>query len=100
RSHVGPGRPAEVRERMIEAAVSSPERARDSFAAMCEVAPRFARWLELGPGIDAALEYVFARWDGKGLPRGVGDEALPLAARLLHVARDYSLFLSAARGDD
>src|SRR5919201_2367679 len=100
RTHVGPGRPPEVRERMIEAAISNPVRARDSFAAMCEVAQRFARWLELGPGIEAALEYVFARWDGKGLPRDVGGEALPLPARLLHVARDYSLFLSAADADD
>jgi hypothetical protein len=50
RNHVGPGRPIEVRERMIEAALSSPARARESFAAMCEVAQRFARWLELGPG--------------------------------------------------
>src|ERR671935_2516290 len=100
RTYVGPGRPPEVRERMIEAAISNPVRARDSFAAMCEVAQRFARWLELGRGIEAALEYVFARWDGKGLPREVGGEALPLPARLLHVARDYSLFLSAAGADD
>jgi HD-GYP domain-containing protein (c-di-GMP phosphodiesterase class II) len=100
RTHVGPGRPPEVRERMIEAALSDPARARDSFAAMCEVAQRFARWLELGPGIETALEYVFARWDGKGLPREVGGEALALPARLLHVARDYSLFLSAAGADD
>ena len=100
RTHVGPGRPTEVRERMIEAALSNPTRARESFAAMCEVAQRFARWLELGPGIEAALEYVFARWDGKGLPGQVGGEALPLPARLLHVARDYSLFLSAAGADD
>jgi HD-GYP domain-containing protein (c-di-GMP phosphodiesterase class II) len=100
RAHVGPGRPTEVRERMVEAALSSPERARESFAAMCEVAQRFARWLELGPGVEAALEYVFARWDGKGPPGGVGGEALPLPARLLHVARDYSLFLSAAGADD
>jgi HD-GYP domain-containing protein (c-di-GMP phosphodiesterase class II) len=100
RNHVGPGRPTEVRERMIEAALSNPTRARESFAAMCEVAQRFARWLELGPGIDAALEYVFARWDGKGPPGGIGGEELPLPARLLHVARDYSLFLSAADADD
>jgi HD-GYP domain-containing protein (c-di-GMP phosphodiesterase class II) len=100
RTHVGPGRPTEVRERMIEAALSSPERARESFAAMCEVAQRFARWLELGPGIVAALEYVFARWDGKGPPSGVGGDELPLPTRLLHVARDYSLFLSAAGADD
>ena len=100
RAHVGPGRPPEVRERMIEAALSDPSRARDSFAAMCEVAQRFARWLELGPGIEAALEYVFSRWDGKGLPRDVGGEELPLPARLLHVARDFSLFLTAAGLDD
>ena len=100
RTHVGPGRPPEVRERMIEAALSSPERAADSFAAMCEVAQRFAGWLELGPGVEAALEYVFARWDGKGLPSEAGGEELPLPARLLHVARDFSLFLTAAGRDD
>jgi HD-GYP domain-containing protein (c-di-GMP phosphodiesterase class II) len=100
RTHVAPGRPAEVRERMIEAALTNPERTRESFAAMCEVAQRFARWLELGSRIEASLEYVFARWDGKGLPREVGGDELPLPARLLHVARDYSLFLSAAGADD
>jgi HD-GYP domain-containing protein (c-di-GMP phosphodiesterase class II)/DNA-binding CsgD family transcriptional regulator len=100
RGHVGPGQPSEVREQMIEAALSSPDRARESFAAMCEVAQRFASWLGLGPGAEAALEFVFARWDGKGPTRGVGGEELPLPARLLHVARDYSLFLSAAGADD
>jgi HD-GYP domain-containing protein (c-di-GMP phosphodiesterase class II) len=100
RTHLGPGRSPDVREQMVEAALSDPTRARESFAAMCEVAQRFARWLELGPGIEAALGYVFARWDGKGLPGGVGGDALPLPARLLHVARDYSLFLSAADAAD
>jgi HD-GYP domain-containing protein (c-di-GMP phosphodiesterase class II) len=100
RTHVGPGRPPEVREQMIDAALSDPARARESFAAMCEVAQRFAGWLELGPGVEAALEYVFARWDGKGLPRDAGGEELPLPARLLHVARDFSLFLTAAGHDD
>jgi HD-GYP domain-containing protein (c-di-GMP phosphodiesterase class II) len=100
RAHVGPGRPTDVREQMIEAALSSPDRARESFAAMCEVAQRFARWLGLGQGVEAALEYVFARWDAKGPTAGVGGRALPLPARLLHVARDYSLFLSAAGPDD
>jgi HD-GYP domain-containing protein (c-di-GMP phosphodiesterase class II) len=99
-THVGPGRPTEVRERMIEAALSNPTRARESFAAMCEVAQRFARWLALSAGVEAALEFVFARWDGKGPSAGVGGEELPLPARLLHVARDYSLFLTAAGADD
>ena len=66
---------------------------------MCEVAQRFAGWLDLGSSIQAALEYVFARWDGRGFPDARGD-AIPLPMRLLHVARDISLFLSAAGADE
>ena len=66
---------------------------------MCEVAQRFAGWLGLGSDIQAALEYVFARWDGRGFPDAAGD-AIPLPMRLLHVARDVSLFLTAAGPDE
>ena len=101
KSYVGVGQPPEVRERLIEDAIANAgPRARDAFAMMCEVAQRFAGWLGLRSDIQDALEYVFARWDGKGVPREVGGEELPLPARLLHVARDYSLFLSAADPDD
>jgi response regulator RpfG family c-di-GMP phosphodiesterase/DNA-binding CsgD family transcriptional regulator len=95
KAYVGAGRSPEVRETMIEAALANPGRARESFAAMCEVAQRFAGWLGLGADVHDALEYVFARWDGKGLPDSAGD-AIPLAMRLVHVSRDISLFLSAA----
>ena len=95
REHLCVGRPVEVRESMLETVLADPDRTRASFAQMCEVAQRFGAWLGLAPGVQAALEYVFARWDGKGLPREIGGEALPLPARLLHVARDISLFLSA-----
>jgi HD-GYP domain-containing protein (c-di-GMP phosphodiesterase class II) len=100
RSHVGAGRSPEVRAAMIEDAIANAgPRARDAFATMCEVAQRFAGWLDLGPSIHAALEYVFARWDGRGFPDARGD-AIPLPMRLLHVARDISLFLSAAGRDE
>ena len=100
RAHVGAGRPPEVRGALIEDAIANAgPRARDAFAAMCEVAQRFAGWLELGASVEAALEYVFARWDGRGFPDARGDE-IPLPMRLLHVARDISLFLSAAGPDD
>src|SRR3954467_7529583 len=94
REHVGPGLPPEEREALLELVLANPGRARESFAAMCEVAQRFAGWLGFGTGIQEALEFVFARWDGKGLP-GAEGEAIPLPARLLHVARDISLFVSA-----
>jgi HD-GYP domain-containing protein (c-di-GMP phosphodiesterase class II) len=100
RAHVGVGRAPEVREAMIEDAIANAgPRARDSFAAMCEVAQRFAGWLELGPRVQEALEFVFARWDGRGFPDASGD-AIPLQMRLLHVARDISLFLTAGGADE
>ena len=100
RAHVGAGRSPDVRAAMIEEAIANAgPRARDAFATMCEVAQRFAGWLDLGPSIQASLEYVFARWDGRGFPDARGD-AIPLPMRLLHVARDVSLFLSAAGPDD
>src|SRR4051812_1569031 len=99
KAYIGAGHPPEVRERMLEAALADPVRAREALATMCEVAQRFADWLDLGPEIHDALEYVFARWDGRGLP-GTSGDAIPLPMRLLHVARDISLFLSAAGADE
>jgi len=100
RAHVGAGRAPEVRAAMIEDAIANAgPRARDAFATMCEVAQRFAGWLDLGSSIQEALEYVFARWDGRGFPDARGD-AIPLPMRLLHVARDISLFLSASGPDE
>ena len=100
RANVGVGRTPEVRAALLEDAIANAgPRARDAFATMCEVAQRFAGWLDLGSSIQAALEYVFARWDGRGFPDARGD-AIPLPMRLLHVARDISLFLSASGPDE
>ncbi len=100
RSHVGAGRSPEVRTKLVEDAIANAApRAREGFAMMCEVAQRFAGWLGLGANVHMALEYVFARWDGRGFPSVAGD-AIPLSMRLMHVARDISLFLSAAGPDE
>jgi HD-GYP domain-containing protein (c-di-GMP phosphodiesterase class II) len=100
KAYVGAGRPPEVREKMIEDHIANAgPRARAAFAMMCEVAQRFAGWLGLAPGIVTSLEYVFARWDGKGLPGAAGD-AIPRSMRLLHVAQDISLFLTAGGPDE
>jgi HD-GYP domain-containing protein (c-di-GMP phosphodiesterase class II) len=96
RANVGVGRDPEVRAALIEDAIAkAAPRARESFATMCEVAQRFAGWLGLDSTIQEPLEYVFARWDGRGFPDARGD-AIQLPMRLLHVARDISLFLSAS----
>jgi HD-GYP domain-containing protein (c-di-GMP phosphodiesterase class II) len=100
RANIGAGRPPEVREALIQDAIANAgPRAREGFATMCEVAQRFAGWLELGANVQAALEFVFARWDGRGFPGARGDE-IPLPMRLLHVARDISLFLSASGAEE
>ena len=96
RANVGVGRTPEVRAALLEDAIANAgPRAREAFATMCEVAQRFAGWLDLGTTVQAALEYVFSRWDGRGFPDARGD-AIPLPMRLLHIARDISLFLSAS----
>ncbi|HZO76430.1 MAG TPA: HD domain-containing phosphohydrolase [Solirubrobacteraceae bacterium] len=97
---VGQGRPAEVREAMVAHALENAvEIARSTFALHCEVAQRFAGWLGFGPGVISNLAYVFERWDGNGFPGAAAGEGIALPARVLHVARDISVFLSAADPD-
>jgi hypothetical protein len=97
---VGQGRPPEVREAMVAHALENAlEIARSTFALHCEVAQRFAGWLGFGPGVISNLAYVFERWDGNGFPGAAAGEAIAPPARVLHVARDISVFLSAAGPD-
>ena len=97
---VGQGRPPEVREAMVaDALVHALDIARGTFALHCEIAQRFARWLGFGEGVISNLAYVFERWDGNGFPGAAAGEEIGLPARVLHIARDISVFLSAADRD-
>src|SRR5438309_1655110 len=97
---VGQGRPPEVREAMVAYALENAlEIARSTFALHCEVAQRFAGWLGCGPGVISNLAYAFERWDGNGFPGAAAGEAIGRPARVLHVARDISVFLSAGGPD-
>jgi HD-GYP domain-containing protein (c-di-GMP phosphodiesterase class II) len=96
RSHVGRGLPEDERAGLIEHVIAHGiPVARQTFAMHCEVAQRFARWLGLSAGTEAALAHVFERWDGRGFPGVASGEAIPVPMRLLHVARDISVFLTA-----
>ena len=71
------------------AAVAGGSRAASArLRAHCEVGQRFATRLDLPAGVRSALWHVFERWDGKGMPRGIGGRGIPRVARVLHVARD------------
>ncbi len=100
RDVVGQGRPPEVREGMVAHALENAlEIARSTFALHCEVAQRFAGWLGFGPGVISNLAYAFERWDGNGFPGAAAGESIGRPARVLHVARDVSVFLSAGGPD-
>ena len=97
---VGQGRPPEVRDVMLAHALANAlEIARSTFALHCEVAQRFAGWLGFGPGVISNLAYVFERWDGNGFPGAAAGKGIALPARVLHIARDISVFLSAEGPD-
>lgn len=60
--------------------------------AHCEVASRLAHDMGLASNVSAALDKAYARWDGRGVPRGVSGKAVPISIRLSVVARDLELW--------
>ena len=51
-----------------------------------EVGAPFAARLGLPSGVAEGLGAVYERWDGKGMPGPLAEEAIPLVARVVHVA--------------
>jgi HD-GYP domain-containing protein (c-di-GMP phosphodiesterase class II) len=58
----------------------------ESLTAHCQVTGQLAGQLHFGPGVSGPLQHTFARWDGKGVPRGLSGEAIALASRVQVVA--------------
>lgn len=71
--------------RKLPQAVSGHQR---HVAALCEVAQMLTDRLGLPAAVRSLFTNLTARWDGKGEPRGIGGEELPLPIRITHVARD------------
>src|SRR4051812_45047425 len=100
RAHVASDTSGVRRTARFAAALAAGRRAAArAFATHCEVAQRLAPRFGLRPGATRALDFVFERWDGKGLPAGAKEDAIPVAARVLHVARD-AIAHGAADGED
>jgi HD-GYP domain-containing protein (c-di-GMP phosphodiesterase class II) len=57
---------------------------RNAGASACEVSTTLARRLGLPTEVQAGLDQVYERWDGRG-PGGIGGEALCVPARVSHV---------------
>jgi HD-GYP domain-containing protein (c-di-GMP phosphodiesterase class II)/DNA-binding CsgD family transcriptional regulator len=52
----------------------------------CLTTSVLAEHLDLGSDVSTALKQFFARWDGRGVPPGVGGTDLALPVRLFHLA--------------
>jgi HD-GYP domain-containing protein (c-di-GMP phosphodiesterase class II) len=83
----GATRSAGSRVRAASGIVASKGKAvEDMFLAHCALTSRISERVGLDATVARALSYTFARWDGKGVPRGVGEEAIPTSVRLMLVA--------------
>jgi HD-GYP domain-containing protein (c-di-GMP phosphodiesterase class II) len=63
-----------------------------SMAANCQLTGQLAERLGLGETIQRSLQQVFARWDGQGMPTGVGRDDIALSARIMQVADIAEIF--------
>jgi HD-GYP domain-containing protein (c-di-GMP phosphodiesterase class II) len=70
---------------------------RPVLTAHCEVAQRIGERLGLSEEIRRNLGQIYERWDGKGLPRGLGGDTVLPAVRLITLAQD-AIALSEAVG--
>jgi HD-GYP domain-containing protein (c-di-GMP phosphodiesterase class II) len=61
---------------------------RRHLAALCEVAQMLTGRLGTPPGVQGLFADLTERWDGKGEPGRLRGDELPLALRVIHVARD------------
>ncbi|MDQ6772775.1 MAG: HD domain-containing protein [Candidatus Dormibacteraeota bacterium] len=89
---VGAGRGPLRRLRLVAGMVrSGRDRAREGLRAHCEVGESLAHRLGLPEGVRTGLAASFEQWNGQGLPNGLSREAIPLASRVVFLARDLEV---------
>jgi len=64
----------------------------EQMANHCSAAGELADRIGLGAQVRTGVEQSYARWDGQGVPTGVGGHDLSLAARIAHVAEACEVF--------
>jgi HD-GYP domain-containing protein (c-di-GMP phosphodiesterase class II)/DNA-binding CsgD family transcriptional regulator len=90
--HLGAGLPTTTRMRLVVGVFAAgSKQARQVIAASCEVAQMIATRLGLGGSLVRALGYSGEQWNGKGMPNGTSGEEIPIAARVVNVARDVDV---------
>lgn len=90
--HLAEGLPAHRRAGRVVRALADPGMDRRSLSSHCEVAARLGGRLGMADAVCEALSHAYERWDGTGYPAGLAGEAVPLAIRVVSVARDAELW--------
>jgi HD-GYP domain-containing protein (c-di-GMP phosphodiesterase class II) len=88
---VAPGQPWTRRVRMVARGLADPKGAERSLSTHCEVGAMLAERVGLAQSVVDALAHAYERWDGKGFPARLAGDAIPLAVRIVVVARDADL---------
>jgi HD-GYP domain-containing protein (c-di-GMP phosphodiesterase class II) len=86
--HVGAGNPSLYRLRLgAKLVVTGGKGIQQGLMSHCLTTARMAERFGLDDdAVCRPLQQVFARWDGKGVPQGVGGEDIALPMRLFHLA--------------
>ena len=58
----------------------------------CEVARETARRIGLPDSVQRSLYHVHEWWDGRGVPRGIEGDEIPISSRIARLATDADLF--------
>jgi HD-GYP domain-containing protein (c-di-GMP phosphodiesterase class II) len=91
-SHLARDQPPLRRGGRVVRAMTDPKAAARSLSGHCEVAARLAARLAMPEPVRHSLAHAYERWDGKGHPEGLAGDAVPLAIRVVTVARDLELW--------
>ena len=91
--HFAEDRAPVTRMRLAAGAMAGGKRVpKRSIALHCEVAQVLAQRMGLPRSVGEDVGHVFERWDGRGLPGELQGEAIPIATRIVAVARDTDVF--------
>lgn len=94
--HLAEDLPVHRRAGRVVRAMADPGMQRRSLSGHCEAAALLAGRLGVGESVCHALAHAYERWDGRGHPDGLSGDDVPLAIRVVTVARDVELWVRRA----
>jgi putative nucleotidyltransferase with HDIG domain len=84
---------------VVELAARGRGSGREMIETRCERGADIARMLDLSDATAEAIRALDEHWDGRGLPRGLAGDAIPLLARIAGLAQTVEVFFSALGRD-